>query len=67
MDDSILANVLHGNSRLKSLTPLIPINLEVGNRELLAVAGGGDLSTTSISTIDGDATPTIGEKRKARP
>jgi mevalonate pyrophosphate decarboxylase len=27
----------------------------------------GDVSTTSVSALDGDATPTVGEKRKARP
>jgi hypothetical protein len=37
-DYSFLANGLRGNSRLKSLRPRFSSNLEVGNREFLAIA-----------------------------
>jgi hypothetical protein len=39
IDYSVLADGLRGNSRLKSLTTRSLGNLEVGNRELLAIAG----------------------------
>jgi hypothetical protein len=39
IDNSILANGLRGNSRLKSLIPRISNNNEDGNREVFAVAG----------------------------
>jgi hypothetical protein len=39
IDYSVLANGLRGNSRLKSLSPRTSRNLEVGNQELLAIAG----------------------------
>jgi hypothetical protein len=39
IDNFVLANGLRGNSRLKSLTPYLPSNLEVGIRDLLAIAG----------------------------
>jgi hypothetical protein len=39
IDYSVLANGLRGNSRLKSLTPRISSNLEVSNRQVLAIAG----------------------------
>jgi hypothetical protein len=39
MDYSVLADGLRGNSRLKRLIPRISSNLQVGNREVLAIAG----------------------------
>jgi hypothetical protein len=39
IDYSIIADGLRGNSRLKSLKLLISSNLEVGNREVLAITG----------------------------
>jgi hypothetical protein len=39
IDNVVLADGLRGNSRLKSLTTRISDNLEVGNREVLAIAG----------------------------
>jgi hypothetical protein len=39
IENHVLAHWLRGNSRLKSLNPNISSNLEVGNRELLAIAG----------------------------
>jgi hypothetical protein len=39
MDNSVLANGLRGNSRLKNFKPIISMNVEVGNREVLAIAG----------------------------
>jgi hypothetical protein len=39
IDNIVLADGLRGNSRLKLFTPLISSNLEVGSRELLAIAG----------------------------
>jgi hypothetical protein len=39
MDNSILANGLRGNSRLKSLVPSISNDRDVGNQEVLAIAG----------------------------
>jgi hypothetical protein len=39
IDNLVLANGLRGNSRLKSLTPRFSGDLEVRNRELLAIAG----------------------------
>jgi hypothetical protein len=38
IDNSVLADGLRGNSRLKSLTPSISSDRDVGNRELLAIA-----------------------------
>jgi hypothetical protein len=38
MDNSFLVDGLRGNNRLKSLTLRLSSNLEVGNRELLAIA-----------------------------
>jgi hypothetical protein len=39
IDNFVLANGLRGNSRLKSLIPRISGNPDVGNREVLAIAG----------------------------
>jgi hypothetical protein len=39
IDNSVLADGLRGNSRLKSLTPRLSSNFELGNREVLAIAG----------------------------
>jgi hypothetical protein len=39
IDNVILADGLRGNSRLKVFTPLISSDLEVGSRELFAIAG----------------------------
>jgi hypothetical protein len=39
IDNLVLANGLRGNSRLKSLTPCISYNFEIGNRELLEITG----------------------------
>jgi hypothetical protein len=39
IDNSILANGLRENSRLKSLTPSISTDRDVGNQEVLAIAG----------------------------
>jgi hypothetical protein len=39
IDYSILANGLRGNSRLKSLNPLISWHHDAGNHEVLAIAG----------------------------
>jgi hypothetical protein len=39
IDNIVLANGLRGNSRLKSLKPRRSNNYEVGNREVLAIAG----------------------------
>jgi hypothetical protein len=39
IDNMVLANGLHGNSRLKSLTLHISDSLEVGSRQILAIAG----------------------------
>jgi hypothetical protein len=38
MDNFVLSNGLRGNSHLKSLTPRLSSNLELGSRELLAIA-----------------------------
>jgi hypothetical protein len=38
MDNSVLANGLRGNSRLKSFEPRISMNVEVGKQEVLAIA-----------------------------
>jgi hypothetical protein len=39
IDNLVLANGLRGNSRLKTLTPCLSDNVEVRNREILAIAG----------------------------
>jgi hypothetical protein len=39
VDSFVLANGLRGNNRLKSLTPRVSRNLELGNRQVLAIAG----------------------------
>jgi hypothetical protein len=38
LDNSVIANGLRGNSRLKNFEPLITMNVEVGNQEVLAIA-----------------------------
>jgi hypothetical protein len=39
IDNSVLADVLRGNSRLKRLTPSISSDRDVGNQEVLVIAG----------------------------
>jgi hypothetical protein len=39
IDNSVIANGLRGNSRLKSIKPRVSMTFEVGNQELLAIAG----------------------------
>jgi hypothetical protein len=39
IDNFVLANGLRGNNRLKSLTPRVSSDHDVGNREVLAIAG----------------------------
>jgi hypothetical protein len=59
LDYFVLANGLRGNSRLNSLRPRISSNFEVGNRQVLAIAGAlrenkglVDLNLSSCWVID---------------